>query len=86
MVDLFRKSDIMIHKFWCGELLTSIESRLRSSKANLPKEDSFLTESRSGPNTDMSNVKVATLSMTFQNWSRLAFCALSTVVKAIRLF
>ena len=71
MADLLEKSDIKIHKFECGELLTSIESRLDAHRAHLPKKDSLLTESQSGPNTNTSNVRVATVSMTFQNWSRL---------------
>jgi hypothetical protein len=43
MVDLLRKSDIKIHKFGCGELLTLIESRLRCLRAYFPKKYSFLT-------------------------------------------
>ena len=43
MVDLLRKSDIRIHKFWCGELLTLKESRLRCLRAYLPQKDSSLT-------------------------------------------
>ena len=42
MVEHLQKSDIKIHKFECGELLTLIESRLRCLQAYLPKKDSFL--------------------------------------------
>jgi hypothetical protein len=81
MVDLFQKSDLQIHKFGCGELLTSIESRLQCSRVNLPKKDSFLSESLGGPSTDTSNMKVATLSTTLQNWSGLRIlCGLSSLI------
>ena len=35
------------------------------------QKDLFLEKSQSEPNADLSSVKVATLSMTFQDWSRL---------------
>ena len=45
------------------------------------QKDSVLTESQNGPNADTSNVKVATLSMMFQDWSRLRIlCELSSLI------
>ena len=37
----------------------------------LTQKDSHPTNSLSGPNTTMTSVKVAMLSVTFQNWSKL---------------
>jgi len=64
----------MIDGIGHGTLLETLKSDvmvdlLRKSDINIHKFacDSFLTESQSGPNTVTSNVKVATLSMTFQD-------------------
>ena len=45
------------------------------------KKDSLLTESQSGSDADTSNVKVATLSMIYQNRSRLRLlCVLPNLI------
>ena len=67
MMDLLRKSNIEIHKVLSGEPQNLIESRFGSHKSF---HHEVLSPTDSGPNTDVSLVKVAMVSMTSQNWSR----------------
>ena len=57
MVEHLQKSDIKIHKFGCGELLTLIGSRLRCLQAYLPKKDSFLVAQTGVKSEQASDVK-----------------------------
>ena len=74
MMDLLRRSNIEIHKVLFGELpknynpdrITTLILTTASIQIDLSP-----TNSLSGPNPDMSVVKVAMLSITFQNWSKL---------------
>jgi hypothetical protein len=68
-MDLLRKSNIEIHKVSCGELPTSNHDF--DAYEGFTQKDLPPSNGSSGPNIDVASVKVAMVSVTFQNWSKL---------------
>jgi hypothetical protein len=70
MTDLLRRSNIKINKVLCGELSTfDIITTLILTRSSTLK-DLSLTDRVPNADTAVTDVKVAMLSMTSQNWTR----------------